>query len=50
MRSGCLGYLDDLLLGGKKDDVQQGHIALIKDLEYSLGIGLHDMGILNSHK
>src|SRR6218665_4062192 len=44
MRSGFrIGYLDDLSLGGKKDDVQQ-EIALIENLESSLGL------VLNRHK
>src|SRR6218665_383064 len=38
MRSGFrIGYLDDLSLGGKKDDVRQD-IALIENLESSLGL------------
>jgi hypothetical protein len=36
-----LGYLDDISLGGKKDDVLQD-LALIKDLETSLGICLNN--------
>src|SRR6218665_2499794 len=44
MRSGFrIGYLDDLSLGGKKDDVRQD-IALIENLESSLGL------VLNRHK
>src|SRR6218665_2838174 len=38
-----IGYLDDLSLGGKKDDVRQD-IALIENLESSLGL------VLNRHK
>src|SRR6218665_83856 len=41
MRSGFrIGYLDDLSLGGKKDDVRQD-IALIENLESSLGLVLN---------
>src|SRR6218665_2229520 len=44
MRSGFrIGYLDDLSLGGKKDDIRQD-IALIENLESSLGL------VLNRHK
>src|SRR6218665_3711205 len=43
MRSGFrIDYLDDLSLGGKKDDVRQD-IALIENLESSLGLVL-DIG------
>src|SRR6218665_3607289 len=35
-----IGYLDDLSLGGKKDDVRQD-IALIENLESSLGLVLN---------
>src|SRR6218665_1807936 len=38
-----IGYLDDLSLGGKKDDVRQD-VALIEDMESSLGL------VLNRHK
>jgi Reverse transcriptase (RNA-dependent DNA polymerase) len=44
MRSGFrLGYLDDLSLGGKKEDVRQD-LTLVRDLETSLGV------CLNRHK
>src|SRR6218665_88844 len=50
MRSGFrIDYLDDLSLGGKKDDVRQD-IPLIEDLESSLGLVLHKCELYSKMK